>query len=90
MKGMYLSPAAAAAAAGIAGAAPPTQGLQGNTNNHFPLNSVVPPSVPSIPVPTAAALPLGPVMREIVNMRQTVKIVFIIGYGFENVDIINN
>jgi hypothetical protein len=74
MKGMHLSPTAAATAA--AAAALPVFGLQGSKNNHFPLNSVIFPSLPNIPVPNIA------------GTQQTVKTVFIIGYGFKNVDIL--
>ncbi|MDR2371569.1 MAG: hypothetical protein LBD60_00245 [Puniceicoccales bacterium] len=80
MKGMYLSPTAAATAAGIV--ALPAQGLQGLKNNHFPLNSVIFPSLPNIPIPSLAGPPPAP------NSRQTVRIVFIIGYDFKNVDIL--
>lgn len=83
MKGMHLSPTAAAAtAAGIAAAALPAQGLLGQKINHFPLNSVILPSLPNIPIPSLAGPPPAP------NNRQTVKIAFIIGYGFKNVDIL--
>jgi hypothetical protein len=67
---MYLSPTAAATAAGIV--ALPAQGLQGRTMNHFPLNSVIPPSVPSIPIPSLAGPPLAP------NSQQAVKIVLLL------------
>jgi hypothetical protein len=85
MKGMYLSPtaAAAAAAAGIAVGALPAQGLQGLKNNHFPLNSVIFPSLPNIPIPSLAGPP-----PPAPNNQQTVKIVFIVGYGFKNIDIL--
>ncbi|MDR1435302.1 MAG: hypothetical protein LBI77_02765 [Puniceicoccales bacterium] len=73
MKGMHLSPVAAAAAA----AAPiPIHGLQGRWGNHFPLDSVISPSFPGgVPIPAMA------------GTTQIVRIVFIIGDDFKNVDI---
>ncbi|MDR2812185.1 MAG: hypothetical protein LBB05_00090 [Puniceicoccales bacterium] len=76
MKGMYLSPTAAAGAAAV-----PAYGLQGSRSNHFLLNSVISPSLTNIPIPSLAGPPFAP-------NQQIVKIVFIIGYGFKNVDIL--